>query len=48
MSKDPLTLDPFDKLTTPLSLVGEREIKERGFHRERKLKEWGLSQAPRL
>ena len=23
LSKDPLTLDPFDKLTTPLSLRGE-------------------------
>jgi hypothetical protein len=27
MSKDPLTPTPFDRLTTPLSIGGEREIR---------------------
>jgi len=27
LSKDPLTPTPFDRLTTPLSLGGEREIR---------------------
>jgi hypothetical protein len=27
LSKDPLTPTPFDRLTTPLSLDGEREIR---------------------